>query len=123
MENPELTATTILFMREHNFWVGTLKTQHPNWSGDQLYNMAKAINTAEYQNIVYKEFLPVLIGPVLGPYRGYDPNVNAQATQEFSTAAFRVGHSQVSGTQEGIDNSGTVVFTESLADAFFNTAP
>ena len=121
MENPELTATTILFMREHNFWVGILKNQHPNWSGDQLYNMAKAINTAEYQNIVYKQFLPVLIGPVLGPYRGYKPNVNAQATQEFSTAAFRVGHSQISGTQEGIDNTGAIVFTENLADAFFNT--
>jgi hypothetical protein len=26
MENPELTATTTLFMREHNFWVGTLQT-------------------------------------------------------------------------------------------------
>ena len=122
MENPELTAATILFMREHNFWVGILKNQHPNWSGDQLYNMAKAINTAEYQNIVYKEFLPVLIGPVLGSYRGYNPNVNAQATQEFSTAAFRVGHSQISGTQEGIDNTGAVVFTENLAAAFFNTA-
>ena len=121
MENPELTATTILFMREHNFWVGTLKTQHPGWSGDQLYNMAKAITTGEYQNIVYKEFLPILIGPVLGPYQGYDPSINAQATQEFSTAAFRVGHSQISGTQEGIDNSGAVVFTQSLAEAFFNT--
>jgi peroxidase len=83
--------------------------------------MAKAINTAEYQNIVYQQFLPVLIGPVLGPYRGYKPNVNAQATQEFSTAAFRVGHSQISGTQEGIDNTGAVVFTENLAAAFFNT--
>ena len=121
MENPELTATTILFMREHNFWVGTLKTQHPDWSGDQLYNMAKAITTGEYQNIIYKEFLPILIGPVLGPYQGYDPSINAQATQEFSTAAFRVGHSQISGTQEGIDNSGAVVFTQSLAEAFFNT--
>jgi len=122
MENPELTATTILFMREHNFWIGILKSQHPNWRGDQLYNMAKAINTAEYQNIIYKEFLPVLIGPTaLGSYRGYNPNVNAQATQEFSTPAFRVGHSQISGTQEGIDNTGAVVFTENLAAAFANT--
>ena len=74
MENPELTAVTILFMREHNFWVRTLKNQHPNWSGDQLYNRAKEINTAEYQNIVYNEFLPVLIGanPVMGAYHGYD---------------------------------------------------
>jgi peroxidase len=122
MENPELTALTILFMREHNYWVGTLKGQHPGWSGDQLYYMARAITTAEYQNIVYTEFLPTLIGPVLGPYRGYDPGVNAQVTQEFSTAVFRIGHSQVSDTQEGIDNNGNTVFTESLADSFFNTA-
>ena len=121
MENPELTAITTLFMREHNFWVSTLKSQHPNWTGQQLYNMAKAITTAEYQNIVYQEYLPLLIGPVIGPYRGYDSTVNAQVTQEFSTAAFRVGHSQVSDTQEGLDNNGNVVFTESLAQAFFNT--
>jgi peroxidase len=121
MENPELTALTILFMREHNSWVAALRAQHPDWSGMQLYGMAKAITTAEYQNIVYNEYLPALIGPVLGPYRGYDPTVNAQVTQEFSTAAFRVGHSQVSDTQDGIDNSGREVFSEALSDAFFNT--
>jgi peroxidase len=121
MENPELTALTILFMREHNFWVSTLKSQHPNWTGQQLYNMAKAITTAEYQNIVYQEYLPLLVGPVIGSYKGYDSTVNAQVTQEFSTAAFRMGHSEVSDTQEGLDNNGNVVFTESLAQAFFNT--
>jgi peroxidase len=121
MENPELTALTALFMREHNYWVTALKSQHPVWTGQQLYNMAKAITTAEYQNIVYQEYLPLLVGPVVGSYRGYDPTVNAQVTQEFSTAAFRVGHSQVSDTQEGLDNNGNVVFTESLAQAFFNT--
>jgi peroxidase len=121
MENPELTALTILFMREHNFWVKTLKSHQPAWGGRQLYNMAKAITTAEYQNIVYNEYLPLLVGRVPS-YNGYDPNVNAQATQEFSTAAFRVGHSEVSDTQEGLDNEGNVVFTESLAQAFFNTA-
>ena len=121
MENPELSAVTILFMREHNYLVGRLKLSNPSWTGDQLYNMAKAITTAEYQNIIYKEYLPVLIGRVLGSYSGYDPNVKAQATQEFSTAAFRVGHSQVSDTQSGIDNNGKEVFSQSLADAFFNT--
>ncbi len=121
-ENPELTALTTLFMREHNFWVEKLKAQHPRWSGDQLYNMAKAITTAEYQNIVYTEYLPLLLGPgALGPYKGYDPKVNAQVTQEFSTSAFRMGHSEVSDTQEGLDNNGNVTFTESLADGFFNT--
>src|SRR5262249_18058720 len=122
MENPELTALTILFMREHNFWVGRLQTQHPDWTGDQLYSMAKAITTAEDQNIVYTEYLPVLLGPgAVGPYKGYSPDVKAQVTQEFSTAAFRMGHSEVSDTQEGLDRNGNVVFTQSLADAFFNT--
>jgi peroxidase len=121
MENPELTALTTLFLREHNAWVATLKQQNPSWTGTQLYNMAKAITTAEYQNIVYSEFLPVLVGSAIPAYRGYNPNTNAQVTQEFSTAAFRLGHSQVSDTQEGIDNHGNVTFTESLADSFFNT--
>ncbi|MEJ0006249.1 MAG: peroxidase family protein [Steroidobacteraceae bacterium] len=122
MENPELSVVTILFMREHNRWVQQLRAQQPGWSGDQLYNMAKSITTAEYQNVVYGEYLPVLIGNVLGSYRGYDDRVNAQVTQEFSTAAFRVGHSQVSETQEGVDNNGNTLFAESLAQAFFNTA-
>jgi peroxidase len=121
-ENPELAAVTILFMREHNFWVGELKNQNPGWDGDQLYHMAKEIITAEYQNIIYREYLPVLVGPAVGSYRGYDPSVNAQVTQEFSTVAFRVGHSQISETQSGIDNRGNLVYTQSLAQAFFNTA-
>ncbi len=122
MENPELSAVTILFMREHNYWVEQLRTQHSDWTGDQLYNMAKSITSAEYQNIIYTEYLPVLIGNALEAYRGYDSRVNPQVTQEFSAAAFRVGHSQVSETQEGVDNNGNTLFAQSLAQAFFNTA-
>ena len=105
MENPELSAVTTLFMREHNYWVAKLKAAHPGWSGDLDYQMAKAITTAEYQNIVYNEYLPVVVGAKLGSYRGYDSRVNAQVTQEFSTAAFRMGHSEVSDTQAGLDNA------------------
>jgi peroxidase len=120
MENPELTAVTTLFMREHNQWVATLKAQNPSWTGDQLYNMARAITTAEYENIIYTEYLPLLLGPFPGGYPGYDPRVNPQVTQEFAEAAFRMGHSQVSDQQEGINNNGKQVFSESLAQAFFN---
>src|SRR6201997_5910823 len=94
MENPELTAVDVLFVREHNWWVATLSHEHPDWNGQQLYDMARAITTAEYQNIIYKEFLPVLIGNAIRPYSGYNPSVAAQVTQEFSTAAFRLGHSK-----------------------------
>jgi peroxidase len=120
-ENPEISMVTMLFMREHNYWVAELKRLHPDWTGNQFYDMAKAITTAEYQNIIYTEYLPLLIGPVLGPYLGYDPRVNAQVTQEFTTAAFRIGHTQVSETQSGRDNDGNITYTQSLAQAFFNT--
>jgi peroxidase len=120
MENPELVAVTTLFMREHNYWVKTLKAQNSSWNGDQLYNMAKAITTAEYQNIVYTEFVPLLVGPIDSNVE-YDSSKNAQVSQEFAEAAFRMGHSQVSGEQAGIDNNGNEVFSQSLAQAFFNT--
>jgi peroxidase len=120
-ENPTVAMTTTLFMREHNYWVAELERQHPDWSGKLRYEMARAITTAEYQNIIYTEYLPMLIGPALGPYRRYDPRVNAQVSQEFSTAAFRVGHTQVSENQAGRDNDGNITYTQSLARAFFNT--
>jgi len=121
-ENPELVAVTTLFVREHNFQVAQLAKAHPDWGGDQLYQAARAITTAEYQNIVYSEFLSSLLGPGAVPaYHGYNPNVSAQVTMEFATAAFRVGHSQISGQQQGIDNNGNVVFQQSLAQAFGNT--
>jgi peroxidase len=121
-ENPELTDISTLFVREHNYWVGVLKAEDPAWTGDQLYNMARAITIAEYQNIIYTEYLPALIGnSAIGSYTGFDPNVNTEVTQEFSTAAFRLGHSQVSDNQQGIDNNGNVTFMQTLANSFGDT--
>src|SRR5262249_36698949 len=54
-------------------------------------------------------------------YQGFNPNVSANVSAEFTTAAFRLGHSEVSGTQTGIDNQGNQTFSESLAQAFGNT--
>lgn len=121
-ENPELTAVTTLFVREHNWWVGKLRADNPTWTGEHLYNAARAVTTAEYQQVVYNEFLPSLLGPNgVRAYHGYDPNVSSQVSMEFATSAFRVGHSQVSGEQEGIDNQGKHTFNQTLAESFFNT--
>jgi peroxidase len=57
------------------------------------------------------DYLPVLIGLVLGPCGGYDPRINAQVTQEFSTAAFSVGHSEVSETQGELDQRRNATLT------------
>jgi peroxidase len=119
-ENPDLTALQTLFVREHNYQVDLLEKQHPNWSGDELYQQAKAIVTAEIAHITYSEFLPHLLGPdALTAYHGYDPNVDPRITEEFAGAAYRFGHSIVSAELTKFGEQGQVLGEEELKDAFF----
>jgi peroxidase len=119
-ENPDLTALQTLFVREHNYQVDQLHKEHPNWSGDQLYEMAKAITTAEMVNITYSEFLPHLLGKdAIQPYHGYDPTVDARISEEFEGAAYRFGHSIVSDEISAISNIGAFTSEQTLAESFF----
>jgi peroxidase len=119
-ENPDLTALQTLFVREHNYQVDQLHKEHPNWSGDKLYEMAKAITTAEMVNVTYSEFLPHLLGKdAIGPYQGYDPTVDARITEEFEGAAYRFGHSIVSDEISAISNLGDFTSEQTLAESFF----
>jgi peroxidase len=117
-ENPDLTSIDVLFVREHNYWVGQLHSEDPSLSGDQLYARARAITTAEYQNIVYTEFLPHLLGTdTLSSYQGYNSSVSPQISEEFSAAAYRFGHSTVSPEETKIANDGTVLEQKDLVEA------
>ncbi|MBR0696411.1 peroxidase family protein [Bradyrhizobium lablabi] len=119
-ENPDLTALQTLFVREHNYQVDRLHEEHPRWSGDKLYETAKAITTAEMVNITYNEFLPHLLGKdAIKPYHGYDPTVDARITEEFAGAAFRFGHSIVSDEISATSNLGAFTSEQTLAESFF----
>ncbi len=57
----------------------------------------------------------------LPAYTGYNPNVNASIANEFSTVAFRFGHSLLSGDVERQGNNGqTVAADVPLAEDFFD---
>ena len=117
-ENPDLTAVDTLFVREHNDWVAKLHAEQPALTGDQLYDMARAITTAEYQSITYNEYLPTLLGGgALSAYQGYNPAVSTQIFEEFSTAAFRFGHAIISTEETKIANDGTVTEATDLIAA------
>jgi peroxidase len=119
-ENPDLTALQVLFVREHNYQVDRLHEEHPNWSGDRLYETAKAITTAEMVNITYNEFLPHLLGEgAIERYRGYNPAADARISEEFAGAAFRFGHSIVSDEITAIGNLGEITSEQTLAESFF----
>ncbi|MFZ4408230.1 MAG: peroxidase family protein [Paracraurococcus sp.] len=121
-ENPSLTALQTLFVREHNVQVDRLQAADPCLDGETLYQMARAIVTAEIANITYSEFLPHLLGEFApGPWQGYDPAVDPRMAVEFAGAAYRFGHSTVSPETEKLDEFGESAGTSELRDAFFQS--
>lgn len=122
-ENPDLTALQTLFLREHNRQVDQLKLAHPDWTGDQLYDQARAIVGAEIARITYSEFLPHLLGTTaIKPYQGYKVGVDPRLTLEFAGAAYRFGHSIVSANLEKTDEQGVEIGEAvTLKDAFFQS--
>ncbi len=121
-ENIELTSLHTLFVREHNRWADRLKALNPQLSDEQLYVRARTMVIAELQAITYNEWLPAILGPnAIAPYRGYNPRVNPQLSNEFSTAAFRFGHSLLGDDVEFLDANGRPIAEDmALSDAFFN---
>jgi hypothetical protein len=121
-ENIELTSLQTLFVREHNYWATQYAAQNPSLTDQQLYDKARSRVVAEIQSITYNQWLPALLGQnALTPYTGYKPNVNPGIATEFSTAAFRFGHSMLGDDVEFLNNNGQETRDSvSLSDAFFN---
>jgi len=95
-----LIATHTLFLREHNRVADIVAANdfsNSNLSNavvdNAIYQRARAVVGATLQRITYYEWLPTLLGfNAMPPCRGYRPEVDPQILNEFSTAAFRLGH-------------------------------
>jgi len=121
-ENVALTTLHTVFVREHNLWVDRLAEENPDASDEWLYQKAKTFVEAEIQHITYTEYLPLLLGTDAIPaYQGYDPDVDPGITTEFSTTAFRFGHSMVGPLMPRLDENGETSADGDLdlKDAFF----
>jgi len=97
-----------LFLREHNRIAFELSSINSQWDDEIIFQETRRIVVAEYQHIIYNEWLPIIIGrnymevfgilPLYdGFYSGYDSNVDASVSNAFTTAAFRMGHTLVQG--------------------------
>ncbi len=122
-ENPNLLSLHTLFVREHNHWADRLAETHPGWDDQQLFDGARQIVEYEIQSITYDEWLPHLVGDAVGPDTGHDPDVSGQMSVEFSTAAFRFGHTLVSSNIDRIDDQGEDAGSMGLMESFFNHSP
>lgn len=120
-ENVALTSMHTLFARNHNWWVDRLAEQAPHLTDDELFAIARQQVEAEIQAITFQEFLPILLGTdAIVEYEGYDPTINPGITVEFSTAAYRFGHSLLSSSLQRLNEDGSSIDAGAigLRDAF-----
>ncbi|XP_042857144.1 peroxidase-like [Penaeus japonicus] len=109
-----------VWARHHNHLASRLKDVNPSWDDLKLYVEARRILGAQLQHVTYNEYLPPIFGdnvmemfnlkPLLGKQRKifHKPYVSAGISSEFSTAAFRFGHSQIAGHLEIVEDSGDI---------------
>jgi hypothetical protein len=127
-ENIELTALQTLFVRNHNLIASELAHQDPTkfgftkWTDENLYQEARKINIAEEQIITYTQYLPDLLGPSAPRYTGYNAKVDPAIATEFSTVAYRFGHSMLSGGIERQNNNGTDISGDPTGDPSLSLA-
>ena len=104
-----LIAMHTLWMREHNRVAEDLSKLNPDWNDERTFQEARRIVIAEYQHIIYNEWLPPLLGTDFtkayrinplsnGHSSDYDETLDPRVTNEFATAAFRFGHSIIPST-------------------------
>ncbi|CAN8025601.1 unnamed protein product, partial [Ixodes persulcatus] len=107
-QSPGLTVIQTLFMRQHNRIAKMLRSVNKGWNDERLFQVSKRIVESQFQHVVYGEWLPVFAGrdavenydlvPLQSGFTTYDSTVDATMIDEFPSAAFRMGHSLVSGT-------------------------
>jgi hypothetical protein len=116
-EQVGLVSMHTLFLREHNRLAAKISSLWSEGTDEEIYQLARKIVGAEIQKITYEEFLPAIVGP-MPAYTGYDGTVDASVMTEFSTAAYRFGHTLLPRTlllAEGSDVLGGIL----LNDTFF----
>jgi Ca2+-binding RTX toxin-like protein len=111
-QQPPLITLQTIWAREHNYQVDKLTPTAEKycWTQDQLFDAARAITEAEWQHVIYDEYVPKLLGKcALEAYHGYNKNVDPSIINEWTTVAFRLGHDQSSNSFGLLNEDGSKV--------------
>jgi len=130
-EQPGLTVMHTVWVREHNRIAGELRVINQEWDEEKVFQETRRIVIAEWQHVVYNEWLPVLLGveymrahdllPLTTGYtRDYSPDLDPRINNEFAAAAFRFGHSMIATHIPERDSAGRNVSTLDLKNTFNN---
>ncbi|GMH42851.1 hypothetical protein BSKO_10770 [Bryopsis sp. KO-2023] len=122
-ENVLLLVLHVIWLREHNKIADELKGAFGDqFDDEELFQFARAIAIAEWQSILYTEWLPLLIGSESPSPDGfsYNPSIDAGASAFFTTVSFRFGHSMINPQLWLVDpGNQTPSSTVNMRDNFF----
>ncbi|XP_077547846.1 salivary peroxidase/catechol oxidase-like [Haemaphysalis longicornis] len=128
-QNLGLVTLHTLFFREHNRIAGNLCAINPHWDDERAFQVTRRIVESRYQNVVFNEWLPEIIGPEVtkryglrprsSGYTKYDPQVDPTMVNEFAAAALRFGHSDINGNFKLLGRNGKQVGEILLKDNYF----
>lgn len=107
-QHPLLTAVHTIFLRYHNMVAEFLSSSATDFGEEIIFQEVRKFVIAVYQVVIYKEFLPALLGhldteeskrvPHLphrleligkGYFAGYDDSKDPHVFNEYAAAAFR----------------------------------
>ena len=109
----------LVWAREHNRVAAEVARGFPKFDDQEIFELARHIVAAEFQAVVYYEFLPALTGSVLPPFKAYNPKVDPRISTDFATVGFRVGHTLLTPVVGSVNEFGKTVNETLLRDAFF----
>ena len=136
VEMPGLATMHTLFLREHNRLADAIKSKASEAMDDEeTFQAARRLMIAEWQNIIYSEYLPIVLGNKAmkdhsielpsdyGSFSKYNDKTDPSITNSFATAAYRFGHSMIQGLIKMMSTT-TFATTDEylLGDHYFNLA-
>ncbi|KAJ3313916.1 hypothetical protein HDU76_002528, partial [Blyttiomyces sp. JEL0837] len=95
IENVFLATQHLIWIREHNRIASVIASseQGKSLTDEEIFQTARRINIAQYQSVVFNEFVPKLVSEPMPTFKGYDHTVDTTTSVEFASAALRYGHS------------------------------
>ena len=98
-----LTSHHTLWLREHNRLASALESLNTHWDEERVFQEARRIVIAQWQHIIYSQWLPILLGrtymttfdlfPQTSGYsNSYNERLDPRITNEFASAAFRLSN-------------------------------
>jgi peroxidase len=63
----DLVALHTMLVRNHNAWADRVLAIHSGWTEEAIFWKARQLNVAEWQHILFHEWLPALLGSVAPP--------------------------------------------------------